>query len=97
MEEEGSTVEDTEVGKDRRVWGDPVNAVGTDQKSLGSREKTPAVKRMAHKSAPVSPPTMLQTLGSMIPTCVQAFPRAALGLVPVPHGLSSSLPFSSRA
>lgn len=44
MEEEGSTVEDTEVGKDRRVWGDPVNAVGTDQKSLGSREKAPEVK-----------------------------------------------------
>lgn len=96
MEEEGSTVEDTEVGKGRRVWGDLVNAVGTDQKSLGSREKAPEVKRTGHKSAPVSPPTMLQTLESMIPTCVQAFPHGALGLGPVPHGLSSSLPFSSR-
>lgn len=70
MEEKGSTVEGTEVGKSRRVWGDPVNVVGTDQKRLESREKAPAVKRMGHKSVPMSP--MLQTLESVIPTCVQA-------------------------
>lgn len=70
MEEEGSAVEGAEGGKSRRVWGDPVNVVGTGQKRLESREKAPAVKRTGHKSAPVSP--MLQTLESVIPTCVQA-------------------------
>lgn len=94
MEEEGSTIEDTEVGKGRRVWGDPVNIVGTDQKRLESREKAPAVKRMGHKSAPVSPPTMLQILESMILTYVQVV-YPPLFLSP-PGSSSNATPWISR-